>query len=81
MRGPDLVQKVFGICEAKNGTAAHEMSADWNRWAPKNLAKCRKESKLSKKEESQSKQAKNWRIEGEKEKNYEKGVSEAGKQV
>ena len=28
-----------------------------------------------------AKEAKNWRIEGGKEKNYEKGVSEAGKKV
>ena len=34
-----MAQKVFGICEAKDGTGAGEFAVDRNRWAPKNLAK------------------------------------------
>ena len=34
-----MVLKVFGICEAKNGTESDGLLWTGNKWAPMNLAK------------------------------------------
>ena len=56
-----MVQKVFGIREAKNGKMMKRIQTPEDGRVP-------------------AKEAKNWRIEGQK-KNHEKGVSETCEQV
>ena len=75
------MQKVFGICEAKDGTEASEFAADRNRWAPKNFVKMMKIIQILEEGRVPAKETKKWRIEGEKKRITRKGVSEAFKQV
>ena len=57
------------------------IAAGRKRWAERNLAKCGKEFKLSKKVESQPRKQRIGGFKDKKEKNHEKGVLEANKQV
>ena len=75
------MQKVFGICEAEDGTEAGEFAVDRNRWAPKNFGKMTKIIQILGEGRVPAKETKNWRIEGEKKRITRKGVSEAFKQV
>ena len=60
-----MVQKVFGIREAKNGTKAGEFVVDRNRWAPKNSANMMKRIQTLEEGRVPAREAKNWRIEEE----------------
>ena len=70
-----MVQKVCAICEAKTGTETDELLQT------RTLGKMLKRIQALEEGRVPAKEATNWRIDGEKKKNYEKGVSEAGKQV
>ena len=65
-RGINTVQKVFGMCEAKDGTEASEFAVDWNRWAPKNFVKMMKIIQILEEGRAPAKETKNCRIEGAK---------------
>ena len=75
-RSPDIVQKMLGVCEAKNGTKADELldaGTDVHQRIWQNG-----ERKLNTRgRESPSKRAKELDNRGRKEKNHEEGVSEA----
>ena len=72
-----MVQKVFGIRETKNGTKASENCCRPEQTGTKEFGKMMKRIQILEEGRVPAKETKNWR----KEKNYEKGVSEAVKQV
>ena len=73
-----MVQKVFGKCETMNGTKARELCRA-EQMDTQGYGKMLKRIQILVEGRVPAKEAKNWRIEGER-KNYEKGVSEADKQ-
>ena len=70
---------MFGICEAKNGTETDELLQTGTGGHQRIWQNAENDSKISKKEESQPRRQRIGELR-EKEHNYEKGVSEGGKQ-
>ena len=73
-------KKMFGICEAKNGMEA-ENSCRPERMGTKAKGKMLKIIQTFEDGRVPAKEENNWRIEGQKEKNHEKGVLETCEQV
>ena len=61
----DMMQKVFGMCEAKNGTKT---------WTPKNFGKMMKRIQILEEGRVPAKEAKIWRIDGEKKELRERSI-------
>ena len=64
--GPDMVQKVFGTCEAKNGTETNELLQTGTDGHPRVWQNVEENSSLGRRWRVPAKEARSWRIEGQK---------------
>ena len=68
-----MVQKVFGICEAKNGTETDELLQAGTK-GHRRIGKMMKRIQILEEGRVPAKETKDWRIEGEKKKLRERSI-------